>query len=107
MVKTATAWLKRVQQNEKFRLTAKLWRGFTHHRNAAAADEKEFKEGVAPLLPLVLSEIREITFISEPTLVCVQNRETIKKAPQTAIASSSKAIGRSFPMMVASRVRSS
>jgi uncharacterized protein YecE (DUF72 family) len=37
-------------QNKNFRFTAKLWRGFTHDRNATAADEKEFKEGLAPLL---------------------------------------------------------
>jgi uncharacterized protein YecE (DUF72 family) len=48
--KTADAWLEQVQQNENFRFTAKLWRGFTHDRNASAADEKEFKEGVTPLL---------------------------------------------------------
>jgi uncharacterized protein YecE (DUF72 family) len=48
--KTADAWLEKVQQNENFRFTAKLWRGFTHDRNATAADEKEFKEGVTPLL---------------------------------------------------------
>jgi uncharacterized protein YecE (DUF72 family) len=48
--KTADAWLKQVQQNANFRFTAKLWRGFTHDRNATAADEREFKEGVTPLL---------------------------------------------------------
>jgi uncharacterized protein YecE (DUF72 family) len=48
--KTATAWLEQVQQNENFRFTAKLWRGFTHDRNATAADESEFKQGVTPLL---------------------------------------------------------
>lgn len=50
LAKTAGAWLKQVQQNDNFRFTAKLWRGFTHDRNATAADEKEFKEGVTPLL---------------------------------------------------------
>jgi uncharacterized protein YecE (DUF72 family) len=48
--KTAHAWLGQVQQNENFRFTAKLWRGFTHDRTATPADEKEFKEGLAPLL---------------------------------------------------------
>jgi uncharacterized protein YecE (DUF72 family) len=48
--KTADAWLGQVQQNENFRFTAKLWRGFTHDRTGTAADEKEFKEGVTPLL---------------------------------------------------------
>jgi uncharacterized protein YecE (DUF72 family) len=48
--KTATTWLDRIRQNQHFRFTAKLWRGFTHDRNATAADEKEFKDGLAPLL---------------------------------------------------------
>ncbi|MGA8027089.1 MAG: DUF72 domain-containing protein [Bryobacteraceae bacterium] len=48
--KTATAWIKRVEQNPNFRFTAKLWRGFTHDRNATAADEIEFEEGLRPLL---------------------------------------------------------
>jgi uncharacterized protein YecE (DUF72 family) len=50
LAKTATAWLKYVEQNGNFRFTAKLWRGFTHNRNATAADEHEFKEGLTPLL---------------------------------------------------------
>jgi uncharacterized protein YecE (DUF72 family) len=50
LAKTAIAWLKQVEQNENFRFTAKLWRGFTHNRNATAADEVEFKEGLTPLL---------------------------------------------------------
>jgi uncharacterized protein YecE (DUF72 family) len=50
LAKTATAWLKQVEQNENFRFTAKLWRGFTHNRDATAADEHEFKEGLTPLL---------------------------------------------------------
>ena len=48
--KTAAAWLGRVAQNPKFRFTAKLWRGFTHDRNATTADEREFKDGLTPLL---------------------------------------------------------
>lgn len=47
---TATTWLKQIEQNANFRFTAKLWRGFTHERNATASDEKEFKAGLAPLL---------------------------------------------------------
>ncbi len=47
--KTATAWLDKIQQNANFRFTAKLWRGFTHDRNATEADEQEFKTGLAPL----------------------------------------------------------
>jgi uncharacterized protein YecE (DUF72 family) len=50
LAKTAAVWLKLVQQNENFRFTAKLWRGFTHDRNATAGDEKDFKEGITPLL---------------------------------------------------------
>jgi uncharacterized protein YecE (DUF72 family) len=46
---TAADWLERVQHNENFRFTAKLWRGFTHDRNATAKDEKEFKQGLTPL----------------------------------------------------------
>ena len=46
----AKNWLERVQGNNNFRFTAKLWRGFTHERNATAADEMEFKTGLAPLM---------------------------------------------------------
>lgn len=46
----AANWLTRIEQNKNFRFTAKLWRGFTHERNATAADEREFKEGIAPLI---------------------------------------------------------
>lgn len=48
--KTAESWLQFVNANRDFRFTAKLWRGFTHDRNATPADEREFKEGLAPLL---------------------------------------------------------
>jgi uncharacterized protein YecE (DUF72 family) len=48
--KMAEAWLKHVEPNRRFRFTAKLWRGFTHDRNASEADEQEFKQGVSPLL---------------------------------------------------------
>ena len=48
--KTAAAWLEHVAPNDRFRFTAKLWRGFTHERNANAADEQEFKDGLAPLV---------------------------------------------------------
>ena len=48
--KTAAAWLERIADNKRFRFTAKLWRGFTHDRNATQADEQEFKDGLAPLL---------------------------------------------------------
>jgi uncharacterized protein YecE (DUF72 family) len=48
--KMAKTWLEQVRQNNNFRFTAKLWRGFTHDRNATAADESEFKTGLAPLV---------------------------------------------------------
>lgn len=47
---TAANWVKRIEHNARFRFTAKLWRGFTHERNATAADEKDFKAGLVPLL---------------------------------------------------------
>jgi uncharacterized protein YecE (DUF72 family) len=47
--KTASDWLERIRGNANFRFTAKLWRGFTHDRNATPADEQEFKDGLAPL----------------------------------------------------------
>ena len=48
--KTAAAWLEHVARNKNFRFTAKLWRGFTHERDATADDEREFKDGLTPLL---------------------------------------------------------
>lgn len=48
--KTTATWLERIRNNERFRFTAKLWRGFTHERNASSADEQEFKDGLAPLM---------------------------------------------------------
>jgi len=50
-VSTTKAWVKRVAANKQFTFTAKLHRLFTHERGkATAADEKEFHEGMAPLL---------------------------------------------------------
>src|SRR5947209_5470131 len=46
----AETWLGHIEFNPNFRFTAKLWRGFTHERNATLKDEAECKEGVAPLL---------------------------------------------------------
>lgn len=48
--KMATVWLKHVAGNSRFRFAAKLWRGFTHDRNATSADRQTFKEGLAPLV---------------------------------------------------------
>lgn len=48
---TTKAWAKRVAANKQFTFTAKLHRLFTHERGkATAADEKEFHEGMVPLL---------------------------------------------------------
>ena len=43
-------WPEQVKGNRKFRFTAKLWRGFTHERNATADDEKLVKDGMSPLI---------------------------------------------------------
>ncbi len=44
------SWAKRVQSNPKFRFTAKLYRNFTHERQALTeGDEALFKSGLAPL----------------------------------------------------------
>jgi uncharacterized protein YecE (DUF72 family) len=45
------SWVKRVQSNPHFRFTAKLYRNFTHEREALTeGDEALFKSGLAPLL---------------------------------------------------------
>ena len=44
------SWVARVAGHPEFRFTAKLWRGFTHERNATGSDEKLFKEGIQPLV---------------------------------------------------------
>jgi uncharacterized protein YecE (DUF72 family) len=43
-------WPEQVKVNRGFQFTAKLWRGFTHERNATAEDEKLVKDGMAPLV---------------------------------------------------------
>lgn len=48
--KMATGWIRKVESNEQFRFTAKLWRGFTHDHAATSADENAFKEGLTPLV---------------------------------------------------------
>ena len=50
VAKTSAAWVERVRGNADFRFTAKLWRGFTHERNASASDRQMFLDGIAPLL---------------------------------------------------------
>ena len=46
----AASWVGKVANNSRFRFTAKLWRGFTHDRNATDIDEQRVKEGFAPLM---------------------------------------------------------
>ncbi len=48
--KTSSSWLEQLQSHSRLRFTAKLWRGFTHERNATAADEQLVKDGLAPLV---------------------------------------------------------
>jgi len=43
------SWIERVQHNPSFKFTAKLWKRFTHERNANLQDEKAFKKGLDPL----------------------------------------------------------
>ena len=47
---TARKWMESVNANPNFRFTAKLFQSFTHTRKPAPLDEKEFKEGMAPLV---------------------------------------------------------
>lgn len=48
--RTSESWIRKVEQNQRFKFTGKLWQGFTHDRNAGADDERQFKDGYAPLL---------------------------------------------------------
>lgn len=49
--KTTKAWAKRVSGNPKFTFTSKLNQIFTHQRGKATAqDEKDFRDGLAPLV---------------------------------------------------------
>ncbi len=47
---TCLKWVQRVEDNKRFRFTAKLYEGFTHKRNATTQDEHDFKEGITPLM---------------------------------------------------------
>jgi len=42
-------WARRVAFNARFRFTAKLYRGFTHEKEAGSADEQAFRAAMAPL----------------------------------------------------------
>jgi uncharacterized protein YecE (DUF72 family) len=48
--KTAASWVQKIAEFENFRFTAKLWRGFTHERNAAPEDEQLVRAGFDILL---------------------------------------------------------
>jgi uncharacterized protein YecE (DUF72 family) len=43
------AWIEWAAGNPAFRFTAKLWKGFTHDRNATADDERLYRAGIEPL----------------------------------------------------------
>jgi uncharacterized protein YecE (DUF72 family) len=45
----AENWVRKVEHNPRFRFTAKLFRGFTHERNASAADRRAFFAAMEPL----------------------------------------------------------
>jgi uncharacterized protein YecE (DUF72 family) len=47
---TAKKWLEKVATNDAFKFSAKLFHSFTHERNPAPNDEREFKDGIEPLL---------------------------------------------------------
>lgn len=42
-------WIEQVERRPDFVFTAKLWRGFTHERNATPEDAKTFAAGLQPL----------------------------------------------------------
>jgi uncharacterized protein YecE (DUF72 family) len=46
----AKQWAEQAGANPRFRFTAKLYEAFTHKRNATAKDERDFKDGLAPLV---------------------------------------------------------
>ena len=46
---SSAKWVDATSHNPNFRFTAKLYRAFTHERNATAKDEQLFKEGMEPI----------------------------------------------------------
>lgn len=46
----AKKWIESVKSNPDFRFTAKLFQAFTHTRKPAPLDERDFKDGIAPLV---------------------------------------------------------
>jgi uncharacterized protein YecE (DUF72 family) len=47
--RTTSSWARRASINPNFRFTLKLFRGFTHDRNASDGDARTFKDALAPL----------------------------------------------------------
>lgn len=47
---TAKNWVESIKSNSGFRFTAKLFQSFTRSRKPAPLDEKEVKDGMAPLM---------------------------------------------------------
>lgn len=47
--KTTSSWARRASHNPNFRFTVKLFKGFTHERNAGDDEERAFKAALAPL----------------------------------------------------------
>lgn len=47
---SAKKWIESVEGNKAFRFTAKLYHSFTHERKPAPNDEKDFKDGISPLI---------------------------------------------------------
>jgi uncharacterized protein YecE (DUF72 family) len=43
------SWPRRVEGNPRFAFTVKLFRGFTHERNAGGEEEQAFRDALAPL----------------------------------------------------------
>ncbi len=47
---TAEDWIRKIENNRDFRFTAKLLRTLTHERNATLEEERQVREGFAPLM---------------------------------------------------------
>src|SRR5215831_16201629 len=45
----AKRWVQSIASNRAFRFTAKLLHAFTHEREPGSNDERDFKDGIAPL----------------------------------------------------------
>jgi len=48
--RAVASWVRRSSANPDFRFTLKLYKAFTHERNASPEDEKAVKEGLAPVV---------------------------------------------------------